>query len=176
MLQPANSVFQIAYVVRDYRAAVERWVRTAGAGPFFLTDHTLLSNPRYRGAPSRAEYAVLMGYNGALQIELVQPLNDAPSIYKETLDRIGEGYHHFMPNVDDFDAAVARYAKEGCEPAFTAGVTGVGRVVYLDGLHSFGGFIEIVEPSPLFHQMNEFMHAASLYWDGRDPIRSLPGA
>lgn len=167
-------IIQMAFVVHDYKSAVERWVTTNGAGPFFLLDHSSMINPLYRGQRSKAEYLVALGYCGDIQVEFIQPTNDAPSIYRETLDRKGEGYHHFMPSVDDMDTAIQTYQQVGCEIAFTAEMEKLGRVIYLDGTHNFGGFIEIIEPSEHLASLTQFLKESARNWNGEDPIRQFP--
>ena len=48
-----------------------------------------------------------MGFAGRMQIELLQPLDEEPSVYKELLDRSGPGFHHLGVASEDIDADVA---------------------------------------------------------------------
>lgn len=169
-----NRPYQFAYVVDRLEPAVERWIRTTGAGPFFLTDSAMLRNPMYRGEPSRAEYRIAMGFCGDVQIELIQQTNDAPSIYRELIDRQGEGYHHFMPWITDFEGSIAAYAQEGCSVAMTADIPGIGRLAYVDGVAKFGGFIELVEPSDILPMAIQLQKDAARDWDGSADLRPLP--
>ena len=42
---------QLAWVVPDLESAIDRWVRTTGAGPFFLFDALHFDDANYRGTP-----------------------------------------------------------------------------------------------------------------------------
>lgn len=171
---PPTKIVQIAFVVANLGEGIQRWVRTTGAGPFFVIERPVMQNPLYLGKPCNSDYAVAAGYLGSMQIELIEVRNDVPSIFSALIAQRGEGYHHFMPVIDDFDATVARYAREGCPVVFSGTAPGIGRIAFADGTAQFGSHIEIVEPSPLIKQMHEVMRNAALDWDGSDPVRAFP--
>ena len=74
---------QAAYVVDDLDAAIMRWVEVVGAGPFFRIDGARVEDVRYRGRPIDVEVSLALGNSGGLQIELIAPRGEAPSIYRE---------------------------------------------------------------------------------------------
>jgi hypothetical protein len=49
---------------------------------------------------------------GDVQLELVQPV-EGPSIYRDWLDRHGEGLHHLNFLVDDVDETARTLARQG---------------------------------------------------------------
>jgi hypothetical protein len=73
-----------------------------------------------------------MGFAGHMQIELIQPLDDHPSVYRETIEARGHGFHHFGIACADVDAdcraisnaAIAWPSAPPCPP---------GAVAYLEG-------------------------------------------
>lgn len=93
--QPFGGVMQTAFVVEDVRASIAHFQRDCGAGPFFLLDHFLGADQFYRGAVSTADVTIAMGFAGHMQIELIQPLDGNPSVYRETIGQRGYGFHHF---------------------------------------------------------------------------------
>lgn len=91
--QPFGGVMQTAFVVQDIRASIKHFQRDCGAGPFFLLDHFLGPDQLYRGAPSTADVTIAMSFAGHMQIELIQPLDEHPSVYRETVKQRGYGFH-----------------------------------------------------------------------------------
>ena len=169
--QPIGGVVQTAFVVEDIRASIAHFASDCGAGPFFLLDHFLGPDQVFRGQPATADVAIAMGFAGHMQIELIQPLDDEPSVYKEMIARRGYGFHHFGIAVEDVDAALPAWLARGYELAFRAPVPTGGAVAYLDGGDAAPGFTELI---PVTEGMNTVFTAqwrASQDWDGRDPVR-----
>lgn len=67
-----------------------------------------------------------------VQLELIEP-NDAPSVWRDHLDRYGEGIHHIAFSVDNTDETVEKCLKMGMtvEQEGNYGDNS-GRYVYLD--------------------------------------------
>ncbi|MFM7028970.1 MAG: VOC family protein [Chakrabartia sp.] len=173
--QEVGRVMQTAYVVKDIRAAIDWWVESAKTGPWFLLDHFLGDGQIYRGVKSEADVAIAMGFAGSMCIELIQPLDDKPSVYKELIDARGYGFHHLGIAVADVDAEVARYQAKGYELAFSAAVPTGGAVAYLDNKINHPGFLELIPATEgMDHAFTRFWQA-SLGWDGKDPIRPFVG-
>jgi hypothetical protein len=169
--QPRDGVVQMAYVVPDVRAAIASWTADLGAGPFFLLEHFTGVGAVYRGEPSDAAVAIAMGFAGHVQIELIQPLDDRPSVYRETVQQRGYGFHHVGLATDDLAAAVATREAAGATVAFRAGVPTGGTVVYLDGGPGLPGFVELIEGTTGMDDMFTRYWQASVDWDGNDPVR-----
>jgi len=170
-LAQLGEIMQLAFVPRDYDAALAFWTGTMGAGPFFLIDHVTLEDVRYRGATAQIDFSMALGYWGDLQIELIHQHNDAPSIYKAWLDEGREGLHHVCILVDDM--AAARAAAEGMVITQEARVPGGGEVIYIDTCGSPGTMVEILMPGAGTHDLFAMMLAASRGWDGSEPLRRL---
>ncbi|GAB3347317.1 VOC family protein [Modestobacter lapidis] len=169
--QPRGGIVQTAYVVPDVRAAIAAWVADLGVGPWFLLEHFTGVDAVYRGEPSRADVAIAMAFAGHMQIELIQPLDDAPSVYRETVQQRGWGFHHVGLATDDLAADVAAREAAGATVAFRAGVPTGGTVVYLDGGPALPGFVELIEGTAGMDDMFTRYWLASVGWDGRDPVR-----
>jgi len=169
--QPERGIIQMAYVVSDIRAAMAQWTLDLHVGPWFLLDHFTGDDPEYRGAPSRAAVTLAMAFAGHMQIELLQPLDDHPSVYREAISAQGYGFHHYGVGSRDFDGDIARYEERGYEVAFRAGVPTGGSVCYMDTRGALPGFVEIIEIGPVMESTFAAFYGASLGWDGSDPIR-----
>ncbi len=172
--QPMGGVMQTAFVVADIRASIAHFQRDCAAGPFFLLNHFLSDDQCYRGAPSTADVTIAMGFVGHMQIELIQPLDDNPSVYRETISQRGHGFHHFGIACEDVDAALPDYLARGYSLAFKAAVPTGGSVAYLEeGDAAAPGFLELIPATPGMDAHFTAMWRASQGWDGANPVRSF---
>mgnify|MGYP002735244949 CR=1 FL=1 len=170
--QPFGGVMQTAFVVEDMRASIAHFQADCAAGPFFLLDHFLGPDQVFRGSPSTADVAIAMGFVGHMQIELIQPLDANPSVYGETIDKRGYGFHHFGIACEDVEAELPAYLARGYSLAFKAAVPTGGSVAYLEGADATApGFIELIPATPGMDAHFTAMWRASQGWDGSDPIR-----
>jgi 4-hydroxyphenylpyruvate dioxygenase-like putative hemolysin len=80
---------------------------------------------------------------GGLKFEIVEPL-EGESIYKEFLDKKGEGIHHLAFVVDDLDAEIAKMAERGFKVIQT-GQTARGKFAYFDTDKVGGVVTELVQ-------------------------------
>lgn len=169
--QPEGGIIQIAYVVPDIRQAMASWTRDLNLGPWFLLDRFTGDDAVYRGGPSDAAVSIAMAFSGHMQIELLEPLDEHRSVYSETIDARGHGFHHYGVGSRDFDDDVAQYQDRGYDVAFRAGVPTGGSVAYLDTKGALPGFVELIEIGDVMEQVFTRFYAASLGWDGCDPVR-----
>ena len=172
--QPMGGIGHTAYVVEDLQASIRRFIEDTGAGPFFVLDNFLVPGQIYRGDESRADITIAMGFAGHMLMELIQPLDDHPSVYQETIRLRGYGFHHFGIACADVDAASLDYQRRGYREAFRAAVPTGGEVVYLDrGDAAQWGFLELLPVTPGMDETFTRFWKASRDWDGSDPVRSF---
>lgn len=114
-----------------------------------------------------------MSFAGSMNIELIQPLDGNPSVYREMIERRGYGFHHVGIAVDDVDAQIAVHAREGYEVAFRAGVPTGGAVAYLDDKVNDPGFLELIPATAGMDATFTRFWQATTDWDGSDPIRAF---
>jgi hypothetical protein len=171
--QPDDGIIQLAYVVEDIQAAMAAWVEKLKVGPWFLLDRFTGEQPMYRGQPSRAEVKLAMSFAGHMNIELIQPSNDAPSVYREVIERRGYGFHHWGKATAHFDDDLARYRKAGHEVGFICRVPSGGRVAYLDTTATLPGFVELIELGGAFEPVFSRFYRDSIGWDGSEPVRAF---
>ena len=170
--QPMGGIAQTAFIVPDLVAAIDQWVADMRAGPFFVLPHLLVPGQTYRGAESTADVTLAMGFAGHMMIELIQPLDSNPSVYRETIEKRGFGYHHMGIACADVEAQVAAYRQRGWHEAYRAAVPTGGEVVYLDNGHGADtGFIELLPVTPGMDETFTRFWNASRDWDGSDPVR-----
>ena len=170
--QPMEGVAQTAFIVPDLNAAIHHWATNCRAGPFYVLPHLLAPGQVYRGEESKADVTLAMGFAGHMLIELIQPLDDHPSVYKETKDLRGFGFHHLGLACADVDASSAGYQQRGYVEAYRAAVPTGGEVVYLDdGSGAQAGFIELLPVTPAMDETFTRFWEASRDWDGSNPLR-----
>ena len=160
-------VVQIAYHVADLDAAVARWRRMLGVGPFLVRRHIALETVRYRGQPTTLDISAAHVQSGDVQIELVQQHGDAPSTFRDMFAASEQGLHHIALFPKDHDALVAHYAALGCVPT-TELVTAEQRgATYVDARALTGHMIEIYRVNPSLFALYQAVADAARDWDGR---------
>lgn len=170
--QRIGGVVQTAFVVADIRASIAHFQRDCGAGPFFLLDHFLGEGQVYRSAPATADVTIAMGFAGHMQIELIQPLDEEPSVYRETITARGYGFHHFGIGFTDVDAALPDYLDRGYTLAFRAPVPTGGSVAYIESREADApGFLELIPATEGMNALFTSQWQAAQDWDGSDPVR-----
>jgi hypothetical protein len=166
-----GEIAQLGYVVTDVRASMEHWVRQ-GVGPWYYVDRVGMDWFRHRGVDSPLETSIALANSGAVQIELIQQRNDAPSMYKEFLDAGHTGLQHVAYWTREYQRLLDRclalgYAigQEGC-------IGGpLGRFAYLDTGQDPGTVIEISDVSGPKGEFFRHIREAAAGWDGSRPIR-----
>ncbi len=145
-----NSVFgplrQISYVVTDIDEAIERWHHQVGLGPFAVARECApFQNATYRGQKID-ELVINLGfaYIGELQLELIEQCNDAPSIYREALERGRTSPHHYGVCVEDFAAQRQRALEHGFSAVVDVASPGA-RMSYLESREIEGLIFELIE-------------------------------
>lgn len=168
-----GGVIQMAYTVPDIHAAIDWWIRDLRVGPWFLIDNFTGDHPVYRGSPTTSEVKIVMAFLGTMLIELIQPKDDLPSVYRETIERMGHGFHHFGRASDDIDGDIAALEADGYTLAFRAGVPTGGDVAYMDGGPAKPGFVELIQATEAMDEVFTGFWRAAQGWDGSDPIRPM---
>jgi methylmalonyl-CoA/ethylmalonyl-CoA epimerase len=163
-------VMQIAFVPKDFDAAVRYWTENMGVGPFFLMENIQLGDMRYLGEPSDCVFSIAIAYWGDMQIELIRQDNNAPSIYR---GQEGGALHHTCVLTDDIENA-RRIAEESGATILVEGkVAPDGAVIYVDTGGGPGSIVEILQMSSGSEGLFAMIKAASVGWDGSDPLRKL---
>ena len=176
MLKPGK-IRQVAYVTRDIHASMASWTERLGIGPWFYAEGSPIAGSYYRGAPCPLTLGTALAASGDMQFELVQPLCDTPSMYRDWMARpfAHELQQHVAVWPTDYDGLLAAAQADGYAPE-QGGTTPWGRFVYL--LHP-GQPDLALEMSELTPQRGAFYAAiarAAQDWDGRDPVRPFAAA
>ncbi len=144
-----KGVHQIGIVVRDLDKAMEAYWRILGIGPWRVYSHgkPVVPVTTYRGRPEDFHHRVALADVGGVQIELIQHL-DGNTIYRDFLERFGEGVQHlgvFVENaretVKEAEAAGFKVIQSGTGH----GPHGDGGYFYLDTAEELGVVFELIQ-------------------------------
>lgn len=163
-------VRQIGYVVRDVEKAMQTWVNL-GVGPWFLTRPAPVENFQYMGKPVDTQFAAAISNSGYVQIELIEQLNDGPSMYRDFLAGGAEGIQHVSHWVEDFDRASQILLDLGYVNGQSGNIGPNGRFAYYVHQTVPGTVIEISEFSGFKGEVFKAIAEQCAHWDGSNPIR-----
>ncbi len=167
-----GEVMQLAFVPADFDAAVKHWTQVMGVGPFFLMKGIHLDAMKYKGAPTDAVFDLALAYWGDIQIELIRPRDEHPSIYRGEYADVGGGLHHVCILVDDIADAYETCERVGAEIVIE-GALGDSKVIYVDPGSGPGGLVEILQQGEAGPGLFAMIKAAGAKWDGSEPLRAL---
>ena len=170
-----GEIRQNGYVVRDLEAALEHWIEVLDVGPWFVLENIELHTFRYRGKSSPLAMSLAMSNSGPLQIELIQQLNDAPSMYRDFLEAGYEGLQHVAYWTTDFDEVFGRASAAGFRVGQSGQFGDDGRFVYFESDGHPGTVIELSEVCGVKGPFFEHIARSARDWDGSEPIRRMPG-
>ena len=107
-------VAQIAITVKDIEKAVETYSRVFGMEkpPITITDEQDKAKTIYYGESSPARCKLAFFDFGQVQLELMQPIGE-PSVWKDVLDRDGDGVNHIAFWVPDTNETLAYLEGQG---------------------------------------------------------------
>lgn len=173
-----GEVRQLGYVVRDLEAAMIFWRDVMKVGPFFHFAKAPVGDFKYRGVPTDAQVSVALANCGNLQIELIQPLDNHPTPYRDFLDQGHEGLQHVAFWSETYDADLERAKAAGFEVILS------GYAVQEDGLFAYfddsasphpGGMVELSALTGAKKETFRMIKDVSLAWNGTDPIQRMDG-
>jgi hypothetical protein len=144
-----GEVFQMAFVVRDLDAALERHTHVLGGAPWrcWTFSAAIHREAVYRGEPT--DFSVRLALNGTSpQFELIEPVSGR-GVHGDWLEQHGEGFHHLGVIVDSVEAATERMTAAGYEAVQIGrgfGADDDGVYAYFDTARDLGYLVEAVEP------------------------------
>ena len=142
--RPTEGIFQTAFVVEDLDVAVEQFSSRLEVGPWRTFRDVAPEGALYRGEPARARLHVAFGFAGLMAYELVQPVDDAPSVYRDVINDRGYGFHHFGYGTREFDKAVAAMHAEGYQTVGSLELPDL-RLAIFDTRDLMPGMTELIE-------------------------------
>ena len=106
---------QIGVVVRDLERATQLLTSLFGIGPFRFIEWPNRADSKYfyRGQEEHIKIWQAFAQVGALELELIQPIEGERNAYREFLEEKGGGIHHLLFEVDDMDQIIQTLSKDG---------------------------------------------------------------
>jgi hypothetical protein len=164
---------QVAYHVADPEQAAVDFAQRFGWGPFFLMEHIPLASCLYRGKPAVFDHTSAYGQAGSMMVELIHGHGDAPSVLNEAFAPEAFGLHHMALFEEDLEGALSSWELRGAQVAMRASTTTGVDFAMVDTRAQYGHYLEIYPPVKALAKFYAYVKAASLGWDGTEPVRRL---
>jgi methylmalonyl-CoA/ethylmalonyl-CoA epimerase len=143
---PFSNLHHLSIAVRDMDEAI-RFYTSIGIGPFEdyppLKEYTKIDVPDEVGFRNLKIKVVQIG---PIQIQLIQP-GEGKSLYKDFLEKKGEGVYHLGFVVDDVDRSEAELKKRGLKVLSSGRREDGSGFSYLDTAGK-GGVVLLIRKSP----------------------------
>jgi hypothetical protein len=115
-MQIFGELRQLAWVVPKgtFDKHLDHWINSLGVGPWIIVERPSVINVVHRGKPSELNFSFAIAHMGAIQVEIIEQHDDAPTTYSEFMTATnGEGgLHHIAFWPDDIDVAHERVTNE----------------------------------------------------------------
>lgn len=144
-----GSIDQVAVVVRDLDASMERYVNEFGIGPWsvYTFSPDWIQGMTFRGNEQDYVMKLAITMVGNVMYELIEPVQ-GPNSYEEFLNEHGEGLHHLGYFVDDIDTAIQQMEKAGyklLQSGRSFGTNNDGAYAYFETENALGHIVEAIE-------------------------------
>lgn len=171
-MRPLGPVRQLGFVVRDLTHAIRAWT-DIGVGPFYVAESPEKSDQLYYGKPTDSRVRGAWSYAGQMQIELLELMNDGPSLLRDFALKHSEGLQHKAYWVEMFDDVLTQLQDQGYIVGQTGSPLGEhSRFAYVFRPSRPESIIEISEYRGTKRALYEAIEEHSQHWNGRDPIRT----
>lgn len=145
---PQKRILHIGIVVRDIEKTRDHWMKLLGLEKtpnITIADGDQKNPTEYHGHPSAAQAKLAFINFDNLQVELIEPMGDAPSDWRDFLKRKGEGVHHVAFAVKGMgEGYLENYAKAGYATVQHGGWE-TGEYGYMDTAAALGVTLELIE-------------------------------
>ncbi len=115
-MQIFGELRQLAWVVPKgtFDKHLDHWINSLGVGPWIVVERPPVINVVHRGQPSALNFSFAIAHMGAIQVEIIEQHDDAPTTYSEFMSATNGqgGLHHIAFWPDDIDAAHERVTSE----------------------------------------------------------------
>lgn|GEM_PF-183151 len=143
-----NSIVQIGIMVRDLDKVAKRWAEFLGKEPVYaVSEKYETGGAVLRGKPCYGLIRQALFDLDNLQIELISPYGAKPSLWRECLEKDGEGLHHIAFKTDDIIKAKEELNAAGLQTLQRGSWEGdtKGSYAYMDTFDDFKTMIELLE-------------------------------
>ena len=169
--QPFGPIRQIAWVVQDLEASLSNWLRVSSLGPWTMFRNVAMAGT-LDGQAVTVRMHVALGYQGDMEIELIEDLGAGASPYRTAAGEPLVGMHHVGWFSDEVAADVARGTSRGMQVRFAA-ANAVTRVAYLADPREPRLLFEFIEMNAAMRAGYEQRLAAARTWRGENPVQVI---
>lgn len=160
-------------MVPDLDAAMQNWLTRYGIGPWITMRGAQLDAYEYRNVASSPAIDLAFAQSGEMQLELIAPIDDEPSAYRDFLTSGREGLQHLAWWTDQYDR-VEQAGREAGWSILQRGRFATTRFSYFEDVHEHDLAVEIMELDDSTRWLDQHIRAAAQDWDGAtEPIRPL---
>ena len=142
-----TQIVQIGILTHDLKKCTEYWAKFLGepVPEFEELPPYEESRALYNGKPCHGKTIASFFRLENVQIELIQPIGDEPSYWKDCLDKNGEGFHHIAFAAKDMERTIEELEAEGFGPLKQFGYFPRGAYAYFDTQDSLQMIVELLE-------------------------------
>ena len=166
-----GTLIQLSYVVRDAEAAMRELIEVFRIGPFLCVDDIAMIGAEHRGVKLDTHLKVAFSYMGTAQIEVIQQLDEQPTVYREFTSSGRSGLHHLAFWPENFDLAFRRLMASGYRPAVRMPMDPLPPNYYFDPPEGGTVMIELSHATQAKAEHYRVLRELVANWDGSDPIR-----
>ncbi len=143
---PFQKLDHVGIIVRDLDQAV-KYYESLGIGPFEPSKGIVYKERRVMGKPvplDSIKIVTKIGYIGPIYLQVTQPVS-GESIWKEFLEKKGEGVQHLGFLTDDIEREETRLAQKGIKAVYSSRFQNGGGAAYFDTGKVGGVLFELVQ-------------------------------
>ena len=141
------NVNQIGILVPNIPEAVAYYTKLLNIKHWYRSN-TVKHEAVYRGKPISPNLDIVLAFQGAVEIELIQVKHEDECVYSDLLKRSGGGLHHLGFTVWGYDKKLDQMKRNGVEVLQSGVITTKGsaitRYVYLDTIKQCGIISELI--------------------------------
>ena len=136
----------VCFVVKDIEKTSQMYADFFGIEnpDWFWTGEYEKELTEYRNNPTPARAKLAFFNLGSLQIELIEP-DEGPSIWREFLEKNGEGFHHIGINVKDMEGKIKVLEQNAMPVLQKGGNPSAGHYSYIDTIDNLKTMFELLE-------------------------------
>lgn len=110
-----KKVIQIGILVKDIQQTAKDWAEFLGVDvpKISRTAGVEVTHAVYKGEPCNGRIDQVCFDFDNIQIELISPVDEEPSFWKECLDRDGEGLHHIAFHTQEIEKDMEALEQKG---------------------------------------------------------------
>jgi catechol 2,3-dioxygenase-like lactoylglutathione lyase family enzyme len=141
------NVNQIGILVPNIPEAVAYYTKLLNIGHWYRSN-TVKHEAIYRGKPVNTDVDIVLAFQGAVEIELIQVKHEDECVYSGMLKKSGGGIHHLGFTVSGYDKKLDQMKRNGVEVLQSGVITTKGsaitRYAYLDTIKQCGIISELI--------------------------------